>query len=63
MPRVTGFVVDDVDAAVECVVRAPGLSRKRCRERFEQRFQVERMSKNYCKAYELATKQTCWRMP
>jgi hypothetical protein len=29
----------------------------------EQRFQVERMSKNYCKAYELATKQTCWRMP
>ena len=41
----------------------PGLSRKRCRERFEQRFQVERMSKNYCKAYELATKQTCGRMP
>jgi len=52
-----------VDAAVECVVRVPGLSRKRCRERFEQRFQVERMSKNYCKAYELATKQTCGRMP
>jgi glycosyltransferase involved in cell wall biosynthesis len=56
---VTGFVVDDVDAAVECVVRVPGLSRKRCRERFEQRFQVERMSKDYCKAYELATQQSC----
>jgi len=60
---VTGFVVDDVDAAVESVSRAAGLSRKRCRERFEQRFQVERMSQNYCRAYELAMQQTCWRMP
>ena len=34
---VTGFIVDDLDTAVECVVRAAGLSRKRCRERFEQR--------------------------
>jgi glycosyltransferase involved in cell wall biosynthesis len=60
---VTGFVVDDVDAAVECVSRAAGLSRKRCRERFEQRFQVARMSQNYCKAYERARQQTCQLMP
>jgi glycosyltransferase involved in cell wall biosynthesis len=56
---VTGFSVDDVDAAVECVARARGLSRKRCRERFEQRFQVARMSQDYCDVYELARQQTC----
>jgi glycosyltransferase involved in cell wall biosynthesis len=56
---VTGFVVDDVDAAVACVARARGLSRKRCRERFEQRFRVAQMSQGYCDVYELARQQTC----
>jgi hypothetical protein len=55
---VTGFIVDDLDAAVDCVARARGLSRKRCREKFEQRFQVAQMSQGYCDVYELALHQT-----
>jgi glycosyltransferase involved in cell wall biosynthesis len=55
---VTGFIVDDLDAAIACVGRARGLSRKRCRERFEQRFDVARMSQGYCHAYEQAMQQT-----
>jgi glycosyltransferase involved in cell wall biosynthesis len=54
---VTGFIVEDVDAAVSCVERARALSRKRCRERFEQRFQVAHMSQAYCDVYELAKQQ------
>jgi glycosyltransferase involved in cell wall biosynthesis len=56
---VTGFVVDDVDAAVKSVERVSNLSRKRCREMFEQRFLATRMSQNYCDAYELARQRPC----
>jgi glycosyltransferase involved in cell wall biosynthesis len=55
---VTGFIVDDLDAAVACVARVRGLSRKRCRERFERRFNVAQMSQGYCRVYELAMQQT-----
>jgi glycosyltransferase involved in cell wall biosynthesis len=55
---VTGFIVDDLDAAVACVARVRGLSRKRCREGFERRFEVAQMSQGYCKVYELAMQQT-----
>ena len=55
---VTGFIVDDLDAAVACVARVPGLSRKRCREGFERRFEVAQMSQGYCDVYELALQQT-----
>ena len=55
---ITGFIVDDLDSAVACVARARGLSRKRCREMFEQRFPVARMSHGYCDVYELARQQT-----
>jgi glycosyltransferase involved in cell wall biosynthesis len=54
---VTGFIVDGLDAAVACVARARGLSRKRCREMFERRFQVAQMSQGYCDMYELAMQQ------
>jgi glycosyltransferase involved in cell wall biosynthesis len=56
---VTGFIVDDLDSAVACVARARSLSRRRCREVFEQRFQVARMSQGYCDVYELARQQRC----
>lgn len=56
---VTGFIVDDVDAAVACVARARSLNRRRCREVFEQRFQVSQMSQAYCEVYELARQRTC----
>jgi hypothetical protein len=55
----TGFIVDDLNAAVTCVARARSLNRRRCREVFEQRFQVARMSQGYCEVYELARQRTC----
>jgi glycosyltransferase involved in cell wall biosynthesis len=56
---VTGFIVDDLDSAVGRVARVRGLSRKRCREQFEQRFDVAQMSQGYCDVYELARQQSC----
>ncbi|MFL6602777.1 MAG: hypothetical protein ACJ8R9_15810 [Steroidobacteraceae bacterium] len=42
-----------------CVARAARLSRKRCGEQFEQRFQSARKSLTYRDVYELATQQIC----
>src|SRR5205814_2155044 len=41
----TGFIVEELEDAVEAVQRVPELSRKRCREVFEQRFTVTRMAR------------------
>src|SRR5207244_1506743 len=49
---VTGFVVDDVDAAVTAVERIPTLNRRRCREVFEERFSARRMAEDYVAIYE-----------
>ena len=49
---VTGFIVDDLDSAVAAVQRACELDRRRCRERFEQRFSATRMALDYCSVYE-----------
>jgi len=46
---VTGFVVDDVDAAVKVLPARAGLAASAVGSRFEQRFQVERMSQNYAR--------------
>jgi glycosyltransferase involved in cell wall biosynthesis len=48
---VTGFVVDDLDAAVRAVKRVAGLSRHRCREVFEERFSAPRMARDYLAVY------------
>jgi glycosyltransferase involved in cell wall biosynthesis len=55
---VTGFIVDDLDSAVACVARVGSLSRRRCREVFERRFQAAQMSQGYCDVYELVRQQT-----
>lgn len=49
---VTGFVCDDLDRAVAAVDRVAGLSRRRCRDRFEQRFSVTRMACDYLRLYQ-----------
>ena len=49
---VTGFVVDSMDAATEAVGKARGLDRRRCREVFEERFAVDRMTRDYVTVYE-----------
>src|SRR5438105_7853888 len=48
---VTGFIVDSLNDAVQAVARTASLSRRRCREMFEERFSVERMARNYLRLY------------
>jgi glycosyltransferase involved in cell wall biosynthesis len=48
---VTGFVVNDIEQAVEATRRVRDLSRARCREVFEQRFTASRMAKDYVDVY------------
>lgn len=49
---VTGFVVDDVDQAVEAVARVGELDRRRVRAEFERRFDAVRMAREYAALYE-----------
>ncbi|MBX6322304.1 MAG: glycosyltransferase family 4 protein [Rhodospirillaceae bacterium] len=51
---VTGAIVDDVDGAVGAVERVAGLSRAGVRARFEERFSVERMARDYLNVYDTA---------
>jgi glycosyltransferase involved in cell wall biosynthesis len=48
----TGFIVEGLEDAVEVVRRVPELSRKRCREVFDQRFTAARMAHDYVQVYE-----------
>jgi glycosyltransferase involved in cell wall biosynthesis len=48
---VTGFVVTDVDQAVEATRRVGSLNRARCRHVFEERFVASRMATDYVKVY------------
>jgi glycosyltransferase involved in cell wall biosynthesis len=54
----TGFIVKGLEDAVEAVRRVPELSRKRCREVFEQRFTVTRMARDYVRVYERLIKRS-----
>ncbi|MES2569389.1 MAG: glycosyltransferase family 4 protein [Verrucomicrobiota bacterium] len=49
---VTGFIVDDAASAQLAVEQVGKLSRKRCREVFEERFTVRRMALDYLDIYE-----------
>jgi glycosyltransferase involved in cell wall biosynthesis len=51
-PGVNGFVVETVDEAVRMVPQISNLSRKRCREIFEERFTARRMAQDYVAVYE-----------
>jgi glycosyltransferase involved in cell wall biosynthesis len=48
----TGFIVEELEGAVEAARRIPKLSRKRCREVFERRFTATRMANDYLRVYE-----------
>jgi len=48
---VTGFIVNEVEQAVEAVGRVGDLSRARCREVFEKRFTASRMASDYVNAF------------
>lgn len=48
----TGFIVDDLDGAVAAVEKLSTLSRRRCRQVFEERFSTERMTQDYIQVYQ-----------
>jgi glycosyltransferase involved in cell wall biosynthesis len=49
---VTGWLVEGIEEAVQAVVRVPALSRARCRQVFEERFSVSRMTHDYLQIYK-----------
>jgi glycosyltransferase involved in cell wall biosynthesis len=49
---VTGFIVEGLEDAVRAAERISTLSRKRCRELFEQRFGASRMAEDYLAIYQ-----------
>jgi glycosyltransferase involved in cell wall biosynthesis len=48
---VTGFVVDSIEEGARAVKQVAGLSRRVCREVFEQRFDAARMARDYVEVY------------
>lgn len=48
---VTGFVVRDVDSAVQAIAKLPTIDRYRCYERFRRRFSAKRMADDYLEIY------------
>ncbi|HUT29826.1 MAG TPA: glycosyltransferase family 4 protein [Sedimentisphaerales bacterium] len=47
----TGYLVKNVDEAVEAVARIGSIDRKQCRRRVEENFTIDRMVSNYEKVY------------
>src|SRR5215510_13407006 len=48
---VTGFIVDDLDTAIEATRRIDRLERRACRAAFDQRFTAARMATDYVELY------------
>lgn len=48
----TGYLVNNVDEAVEAVGKIDGIDRKKCRQRVEENFTIDRMVCGYEKVYE-----------
>jgi len=48
----TGFIVDDIDRAVEAVGKIEQISRARCRREFEERFTDRHMAGDYIRIYQ-----------
>jgi glycosyltransferase involved in cell wall biosynthesis len=48
----TGFIVNGLEDAVRAAQRIPDLSRRRCREVYEERFSASRMARDYLSVYE-----------
>ena len=49
----SGFIVEDVDDAVEAVEKTAAMDRRRVRCEFERRFTADRMAQEYIKLYEV----------
>lgn len=51
-PGESGFIVNSIEEAVEAIKNIDGISRRRCRQIFEERFTAERMVKDYLRVYD-----------
>lgn len=49
---VSGFMVEGIDEAVDAVHNIGSLSRESVRKRFDERFTIERMARDYVRVYE-----------
>ena len=49
---VTGWIVEDVETAVQAVARLSTISRAHCRQVFEERFSARRMAQDYVRIYQ-----------
>ena len=54
---ITGFIVDDIESAVDAVAMTASLDRHLVRRRFEKRFTAARMATDYLKVYEALTEE------
>jgi glycosyltransferase involved in cell wall biosynthesis len=54
---ITGIVVDDLDQGIAALPRVLALDRRAVRQRFEERFSVNRMAKDYLAVYRSLLKQ------
>jgi glycosyltransferase involved in cell wall biosynthesis len=51
-PGVTGYIVADMEQAIDSLQQVLALDRARVRRRFEERFSVSRMARDYVSVYE-----------
>jgi glycosyltransferase involved in cell wall biosynthesis len=61
-PGETGFIVENIDEAVEAVSRIGQISRLRCRQTFEERFSAARMAAEYVRVYNQMSDANCSRL-
>ena len=59
---VTGVIVQSLGEAVAAVQQLSTWSRRRCRERFEERFSAARMAKDYTAIYQ-RLRRASWKKP
>jgi glycosyltransferase involved in cell wall biosynthesis len=48
---ITGYMVDDIEGAVEALAKISSFDRRRCRRVFEERFSATRMAHDYLRVY------------
>jgi glycosyltransferase involved in cell wall biosynthesis len=48
---ITGYIVDDIEGAVQALGKIPDFDRPRCRRVFEERFSASRMAQDYLSIY------------
>jgi glycosyltransferase involved in cell wall biosynthesis len=48
---ITGYIVDDIEGALQALRKIPAFDRRRCRRVFEERFSASRMAQDYLNVY------------